>query len=178
LGIENFYTINTDETTPEDEAAVKGLPDEKKVLQSKMFTVLRKLNEIVPTSDYTFLLGHGVDALTGIGVTPFTLHNYQKLDEITAQKRIRYYEGIFPGTYGKFGKWDCPLWNDNLIRFCLDLPVKHRFMQSLYRKMIKKYFPELAAIKREDMHCAINVSEPKYLAYRTAFFLKKKFKKY
>jgi len=176
LGIENFYTINTDEATQEDEDAVKGLPDDKKVIKSKMFTVLRKLNEIVTTSDYTFLLGHGVDSLTGIGVTPFTLHNYQNFDDLTAEKRIRYFTGIFPGTYGRFGKWDCPLWNEELIKFCLDLPLKHRFMQRLYRKMINKYFPELAVINREDMHCAINVGETKYLTYRTAYFLKKKFK--
>ena len=138
-----------------------------------MYTGLRKLNEIVDTSDYTFIVGHGLDSLTGVGVNPLTLFSYKKKDVETSSKRHRYLWSTFPNTYGKFGKWDSPLWSWDVEEFCLDLPLKYRFHQYLYRQMIKKYFPELARIPREGMDVGMDIGEIRYFYERTKYWLRK-----
>ena len=178
LNTGEHYVICLNNDSKEDREAVKGLPNEKTLLKSKMYTGLRLLNEQVDTSEYTFIAGHGLDSFTGIAVTPLTIlfGNPYKNDIITKQKKLEYFGGIFDGTYGKFGKWDCPLWNDEVEQFCLDLPLSDRFFQKLYRQMITKYFPELAVINREIINCPVNANEFRYFYKRLINYIKKKIK--
>lgn len=171
-GVERFIPVNVNQYTQEDMDAIKGLPNEATLIKSKMYTGLRKLNEQIDTSEYTFITGHGLDSFTGVGVNPLTLLllNPYKNDQITKRKKEEYFGGIFDGTYGKFGKWDCPLWNDEVEDFCLSLPLGDRYFQKLYRQMITKYFPELAKINREGMNCPVNVSELRYIYARAVYF--------
>ena len=180
VGAKRFIAMNVNRDTQEDREAIKNLPSADILKRSKMYTGLRRLNKFIDTSDYTFILGHGLDSFTGIGVTPLSLllGNPYKNDLITKKKKEAYFGGIFDGTYGKFGEWDCPLWNDEVEQFCLDLPLSDRLFQKLYRQMITKYFPQLATINRSDMRCPINVSESKYFYERSIFFLKKSRYKY
>jgi len=175
LNIKQYYSINVNKDSKADRDAVKGLPMESTLRKSKMYTGLRKLNEFIDTKEYTFVTGHGLDVLTGVGVTPLTLlfgNPYLK-DLEARQKKIDYFNGVFDGTYGKFGKWSCPLWSDEVEQFCMDLKLSDRYLQRLYRQMITKYFPELAKINREEIHCPVNASELKYFMARTVYFLKK-----
>ena len=166
-----FYSININEDNREDREAIKGLGDTVK--KSRMYTGIRKMNDIVNLKDYTIVVGHGLDTVTGVHVTPLTLFNYEKFEVRDRIKMHDYFNNIFPGTYGRFAKWDCPLWNREVVEFCLSMPLKYRHLQRAYRFMIKKYFPELAKIPREDMHVRMDIGEIRYFYERTKYWLKK-----
>lgn len=168
-----FHSINVNDFTFDDMLAVKGLPMEATLLKSMMYTGLRKLNDIVNLKDYTIIVGHGLDTLTGVHVNPLTLFNYEKFERKDHIKMSEYFLKVFEGTYGDFAKWDCPLWNGELSTFCINLPLKHRFHQRLYRQMIKKYLPELAKIPREGMDVRMDIGEIRYFYERFKYWLKK-----
>ena len=178
-GVERFIPILTNGSSHKDLEAIEGLPLEENLKKSMMYTGVRMLNNIVNLKDYTIVSGHMVDIFTGVGVTPFTLFSYKKKDDEIAIKRDQYYgygyggKGIFQGTYGAFAKWDCPLWNQELIDFCLNLPIKYRFLQYLYRQMIQKYFPELAKIPRSGMNVSMDIGEVKYFIERIKYWMAK-----
>ena len=165
--VDKYFQICVDNDTKEDRRLTMGYP---KVQKRKTLTGLRKLNGKVKLKDYTVLLAHGADSYTGVEVNPLTLFSYKKKDEETKQKKILYEKEIFPITFGRYFKdWDIPLWNDQLVEFFLGLPFRYRFQQNLYRKMIIKYFPELAKIPREDIGKSICVGEFRYLIDRAIF---------
>ena len=172
-GIERFEPICVNYEKDEDVDAVKGLPMESNLLKSRMYTGLRILNDRIDLSDYTIISGHGLDSITGVGVNPLTLLTYKRKDIETEIKRDQYFDYIFDATYGAFGEWDCPLWNPQIIEFCMRLPMKYRFHQRLYRQMIKKYFPELAKVPREGMNVRMNIGEIRYFYERLKYWLKK-----
>ena len=176
-GVERFEPICVNYDTDEDLEAIKGLACEDQLKQSRMYTGVRILNEQVNLKDYTIISAHGPDSFTGIGVNPFTLFTYKERDIKTSYKRVQYFNSIFPGTYGAFAKWDCPVWGNELTEWCENLPLKYRFHQYLYRQMIKKYFPELAVIKREGMDVSMDIGEVRYFYERTKHWFNKKVKK-
>ena len=171
--VKGFEPVKVDNPIQEDLDAVKGIPLEKNLLKSRMYTGLRILNERVDLSEYTIICGHGVDSFTGVHVNPEHLFNYKKYDDDMERKMKVMFESIFPATYGKFAKWDCPLWDRDLIDFCVGLPFKYRFHQYLYRQMIQKYLPELAQIKRSGIHVPMTIGETHYFAVRVKHWVMK-----
>ena len=172
-GVERFETVCVNYVKDEDLKAVRGVAHEDQLNRSGMYTGLRILNERIDLSEYTMISAHGLDTLTGIHVNPPGLFNYRGKEKRDRKKMVDYFTSIFPATYGAFGEYDCPLWGDELNEWCFNLPVHYRFHQKLYRQMIKKYFPELAVIPREDMHVSMDIGEIRYFYERFKFWLRK-----
>lgn len=95
--------------------------------------------------EYTLIHGNHANTITGSRVTPlnyfrtFTDFWYQTVPDY--DKSNEYLTTIFK-------RVEKPTWDPRFIGFCLSLPRRYRFMQYLYKEMIKKYLPDLADIPR------------------------------
>lgn len=161
----------------DDKDKISKLTYPEIIMESGNYTGLRLTQTLTPYNlkNYTFLVPYGLDALTGIGVNPLTLFNYRDYDKYYMEKKHYVNETFLQDTWRHFGKGAInPIWDNQLIKFCLALPVRYRFHQYLYRKMIKKYFPDLAAIPREGMNCKIDCNELTYFYKRTIYYFRKK----
>ena len=144
------------------------------------YCCLKKINQEVDLSEYTFLIPYALDWLTGI-----------KINALTVWRGVKYFyqadhcfvNSYYPDIclngfkiYQLFGKDVInPLWwSSNLFEFCSRLPLKERFHQRLFRRMIKGYFPNLAAIPRAGMNCRMDCNELTYFIYRTGYWIKKR----
>jgi len=148
-----------------------------------MLSALRHLDSHYNLKDYTLYIPHGLEFLTGIEINPISL-----LTGKCHGKKIKDYEGWFVKDFhpNMEDKWiqtiGCHFtkhaisatWSSSLVEFCLDLPLQYRFHQYLYRKMIRKYFPKLAAIERDGMDIRMDCGEVKYFMARIKYFIKKK----
>jgi len=141
------------------------------------FTAYKKLSQFYDLKEYTLYMPHGMEYITGIHLTPFELiypyHDRKITDWFLntwrplQKKAVDIYKQHF------FKDFLEPTWDDGLINFCLDLPLKYRVNQYLYRKMIVKYFPELASIPREVLNYRIDTNEVIYTINRLIYSLKK-----
>jgi hypothetical protein len=143
------------------------------------FTCLQKINQQIGLSEYTFLVPYALDWFTGIKINALTVLRGAKY---FYKKDYHFVNSYYPKIcvngfkiFQFFGKdvinpiW----WSQSLFEFCTMLPLKERFHQRLYRRMIKTYFPKLAVIPRSGMNCRMDCNEITYFIYRTLYFLKK-----
>jgi len=173
--VDRFVKIGTSPRDVErDEGLIENIPFPEIQRKCGNFTGVRILAEDTGLKEYTMIGGHGLDVMTGIAVNPLTIFGkYKQIDEALLQKMAKN-RHILSHVYGHFFKdWDLPFWNYELYDFCLKLPMKYRFNQYLYRKMIQKFFPELAKIPRADMNVPMNIGEVRYFYERCKYSLKK-----
>ena len=147
------------------------------------FVCLQKINSKIDLSKYTFLIPYGLDWLTGIKINPLTFWRGAKYFRDQDRYLVdSYYQQICLNGFKVFhffgAKAINPLWySESLFQFCSNLPLKERFHQRLFRRMIRTYFPKLAAIPRAYMDCRMDCNEVTYFIYRTLYYLKKKLNK-
>jgi asparagine synthetase B (glutamine-hydrolysing) len=174
--VERFEVVCVNNQTTEDIELIKQLtPNDLRLLKSKMVTGLRLLSEKVPNlKEYTFVIGYGLDMLTGNHINLRSLGNYRKKEKAVFELMANENEDILKKVYPYFCKEAvCPVWSEELMEFCLALPAKYRFHQYLFRQMIKHYFPELATIPREGLNIPMNVGEVRYGLSRLRYWARK-----
>ena len=133
----------------------------------RTYTVLRKVNDIVPLKDYTIIVPFGLEFLTGIYINPLSLLTMRmsKFDREWEEKHYNRCERVAQNTVWSLFAKGCisPFWNEPLKTFCLSLPHRYRIHQVAYRRMLKRYFPELARVPREWMDIPMDVGELGYI---------------
>lgn len=167
-------TVNDDELEQYvyDVEWINGLSE-----STKAYCHLNHANDIVDLSQYTFVIPHMLDPYMGGNVNLLTLFKQKQTVEYW-----QYYEKDISNKgaliYKHFGGYVNPIMDDRLKDFCDKLPLRYKFHQYLYRQMFKKYFPELAAIPRDNMGVRMDCNELVYFIARTIRFIKKKIGKY
>jgi len=170
-----IVTTVTDEDVEKNRDIVEkinGLPDES----TKTYCHLSHANQIVPLSQFTFVVPHMLDPYMGGNVNLLTLFKQRK----TKEYWLNYEDISLKGSliYKHFGRYLNPIMDARLLQFCERLPLRLKFHQYLYRQMFKKYFPELAEIKRDNMNVRMDCNELTYFIARTIRYVKKKMGKY
>ena len=165
LDIEKYYVIpisNKEIDMNFEKISSWNLP------KNEVFTAFTKLNKLVDLKEYTLCIPHGLEYITGIHVTQFDLIYKSKNKKIDSWylNEWRQFEKRWVEKYKIFFKNIITTWNDDLVSFCLNLPLKHRCNQGLYRKMIMKYLPEISSIPREDMNFRIDQGDFLYTLNR------------
>lgn len=152
---------------------INGLPNES----SKSFVHLCNADKLIDLSDYTFVVPHMLDPLTGGSVNLLTWWKVKQIDKQWEQynKNISMKGALI---FKYFGDYLNPIMDERIIKYCLALPIKYRFHQYLYRQVFKKYFPKLAAIKRDNMNVRMDCNELTYFIARTIRYFKKKMGNY
>jgi len=151
---------------------INGLPEES----TKTYVHLQNANKIVDLSKYTFVIPHMLDPYMGGNVNLFTLFNQQKSKVYWSNYEIISKQGTL--IWQQFGRYVNPIMDDRIKNFCSNLPLRYKFHQYLYRQMFKKYFPKLAAIKRDNMNVRMDCNELTYFIARTIRYFKKKMGRY
>jgi len=139
--------------------------------KTESYTAFKKLSDIVNLKEYTLIMPHGMEYMTGIHITQFDLfysNKNKKIDDwyLNIWRPI---ETKWVEFYKSFFKDIITTWQDDLVNYCLNLPLKYRCNQRLYRQMIIRYFPKLASIPRDTMNFRIDQGEFKYTLNRLRY---------
>ena len=143
--------------------------------KNEVFTAFTKLNGLVDLKEYTLYIPHGLEYMTGIHITQFDLiykSKNEKIDDWYLNK-WRQFEERWVEKYKIFFKNIITTWNEDLVSFCLDLPLKYRCNQKLYRRMIMKYLPEISSIPRDCLNFRIDQGEFLYTLNRFMYSCQK-----
>lgn len=152
---------------------INGLPEES----TKSYCHLKHANEVVDLSQYTFVVPHMLDPYMGGNVNLLTLLKQKKTEQYWQDYEIDISnKGVLIWRF--FGGYVNPIMDDRLKKFSETLPLRYKFHQYLYRQMFKKYFPDLAAIPRDNMNVRMDCNEVTYFIARTMRYFKKKIGKY
>jgi len=170
-----IVTTVTDDELEENKEIVKKINGLEE--STKSYCHLKHANEIVDLSQYTFVVPHMLDPYMGGNVNLLTLWRQKKTKEywFHYEKEISNKGALI---YKHFGGYINPIMDDRLKEFNDKLPLKYKFHQYLYRQMFKKYFPELAAIPRDNMNVRMDCNEVTYFIARLIRYIKKKIGKY
>ena len=141
------------------------------------YVLLANANKVIDLSKYTFVVPHMLDPYMGNNVNPLTLFKPKQTKEfwVNYEKTVSNKGTLI---WKHFGNYVNPIMDDRIKDFCSNLPLRYKFHQYLYRQMFKKYFPKLAAIKRDNMNVRMDCNELTYFIARTIRYFKKKMGRY
>lgn len=151
---------------------IKGIDE-----SARTYVLLANADRVIDLSQYTFVVPHMLDPYMGNNVNLLTLFKQKQTKEYWNEYEVNISnKGV--EIWKHFGNYVNPIMDDRIKDFCSNLPLRYKFHQYLYRKMFKKYFPKLAAIKRDNMNVRMDCNELTYFVARTIRYIKKKLGRY